>query len=77
MTAVWIGIELPTVAPAIALHKLIPKDSNLAPAMRTDHLTVFAVKIDAEIYPVVTTHSFDGLVKITDAEGVAALCPCS
>ena len=75
MTAVWVGIELAAVAPTIALHKSIPQDSNSAPAMQTDHLAVFAGKIDAEIYPVVTAHPFDALVEVTDAEGVAALCP--
>ena len=77
MTAVWVGIELAAVAPTIALHKSIPQDSNSAPAMQTDHLAVFAGKIDAKIYPVVTAHPFDALVEVTDAEGVAALCPCS
>ena len=77
MTAVWVGIELAAVAPTIALHKSIPQDSNSAPAMQTDHLAVFAGKIDAEIYPVVTAHPFDALVEVTDAEGVAAFCPCS
>ena len=77
MTAVCIGIELAAVASAIALHKPILQDSNSAPAMQTDHLAVFAGKIDAKIYPVVTAHPNDALVEVTDAVGVAALCPCS
>ena len=77
MTAVWVGIELAAVAPTIALHKSIPQDSNSAPAMQTDHLVVFAGKIDAEICPVVTARPFYALVDVTDAEGVADLCPCS
>ena len=66
-------VDLATLAPTATLKKWTPRVNNFSPGIQTDRPTVFAGKVTADIYPIITACPFDALVEVTDAQDIRTL----